>query len=178
MLTKNDRDKHKDKSTPLSLLLFLPYSLARPFHFQLLSCFSWCKCDKSGQTYDSGFHPTFWYEFREPRPSPNLLMHVPLPLAGSGEKWMEPYQLLWIYGEFLCIGCCFFLLFFFTEACLCLYTVSLLMSVSSRMLSKVIWDFNIFMSFIKFLITASIMLTYSINLNWKEVRWMLLRNLC
>lgn len=53
-----------------------------------------CKCDKSSQTCNSGFHPTLQYEFRMPRPSPNLLMHVPSTLAGSWEKKMEPYQLL------------------------------------------------------------------------------------
>lgn len=71
----------------LSLSLFSCRTFpAASLHFGLLSVYSWCKFDKSGQTYDSGSHPTFWYEFRELRPSPNLLMHVPLPLAGSWEK--------------------------------------------------------------------------------------------
>lgn len=64
-------------------------------------------------------------------------------------------------------------MFFFpyTNLCVsvCIQYVSLCMFVSSRMLSKVIKFCNTCMNFIKFLITASIMLTYSIMLKWKEV---------
>ena len=53
---------------------------------------------------------------------------------------MEPYQLLWIYGEFLCIGCFFFCFFFLHQLCACVYIYSMCCCarVSTRMLSEVI----------------------------------------
>lgn len=67
--------------------------------------------------------------------------------------------------------------FFFPlhQLCVCvcggvyIYSMCCCACVSSRMLSEVIRASSISMNFIKFVITASIMLTHSIELKWKEM---------
>lgn len=71
----------------------------------------------------------------------NLLMLVPSPLAGSWEKLMEPYQVSWIYGKFLSIGCWRFWFFFVAptsvRVCGCIVAGGLHVA-PKRMLSQVI----------------------------------------
>lgn len=73
---------------------------------------------------------------------------------------MEPYQLSWIYGEFLSIGSWCFLFFFVAptsvRVCGCIMARGLHVA-PKRILSQVIGAGNIWMNFIKPLITASIM---------------------